>query len=181
MVLKHYHDQGEPPEDLPLVEWSCRTLLYKTQEQFHGLLRNFPNRWVAAILRFFIFPRGRTYSSPSDELGQQIVELMINPTATRERLAAGIYKAVEPGNQLGLLQQAMEIAEQVKPLERRIFDARRAGEITADDIPSQIDEAEQKGILTAVEAEAVRAFDRRTLDLTGVDDFDPNELRRQGV
>jgi acyl-CoA dehydrogenase len=181
MVLKHYQDQGEPAEDLPLVEWSCRTLLYNTQEQFHGLLRNFPNRWVAAVLRFFIFPRGRTYSSPSDELGQQIVELIINPTPTRERLADGIYKAVEPGNQLGLLQEAMEIAEQVKPLERRIFDARRAGEIKADDTPGQIDEAERKGILTATEAEAVRAFDRRMLDVTGVDDFDPSELRRQGA
>jgi acyl-CoA dehydrogenase len=59
---------------------------------------------------------------------------MINPSPTRDRLAAGTYTAVEPGNQIGLLQQAMEIAEQVKPLERRIFDARRAGEIKADDI-----------------------------------------------
>src|SRR5262249_59169301 len=50
MVLKHYQDQGSPPDDLPLVEWSCRTLLYKTQEQLHGLMRNFPNRWVAALL-----------------------------------------------------------------------------------------------------------------------------------
>ena len=181
MVLKHYQDQGEPAEDLPLVEWSCRTLLYKTQEQFHGLLRNFPNRWVAAILRFFIFPRGRTYFAPSDVLGQEIVELMINPTPSRDRLAAGIYTAVEPGNQLGLLQQVMELAEQVKPFERRVFDARRAGEIKADDIPSQIDEAEQKGILTPAEAEAIRAFDRRMLEVTGVDDFDPSELRRNGA
>ena len=181
MVLKHYQDQGEPPEDLPLVVWSCRTLLYKTQEQLHGLLRNFPNRFVAAILRFFIFPRGRTYSSPADELGQQIVELIINPTPTRERLAAGIYKTLEPGNPLALLQQAMELAEHVKPLERRIFDARRAGDIKAEDTPGQIDEAEQRGILTPVEAEAVRAFDRRVLELTGVDDFDPSELRRQNA
>jgi acyl-CoA dehydrogenase len=181
MVLKHYQDQNEPPDDLPLVEWACRTLLYKTQEQFHGLLRNFPNRFVAAILRFFIFPRGRTYSAPSDELGQQIVELMINPTATRERLADGIYKAVEPGNQIGLLQQAMVIAEQVKPLERRVFDAHRAGEIKADDIPGQIDEAEKKGILTPAEAEAVRAFDQRMLDVPGVDYFDPSDVRRHGA
>jgi acyl-CoA dehydrogenase len=181
MVLKHYQDQGEPAEDLPLVEWSCRTLLYKTQEQFHGLLRNFPNRFVAALLRLCIFPRGRTYSAPSDELGQRIVELIINPTPTRERLASGAYTAVEPGNPLGLLQQAMELAEQVKPLERRVFDARRAGEIKADDIPGQIDEAEKKGVLTSAEAEAVRAFDRRVLELTGVDDFDPAELRRQGA
>ena len=181
MVLKHYQDQGEPAEDLPLVEWSCRTLLYKTQEQFHSLLRNFPNRWVAALLRFFIFPRGRTYSAPSDVLGQEIVELMINPTPTRERLADNIYKTVEPTNQIGLLQQAMEIADQVKLLERRVFDARRAGDIKADDIPGQIDEAEQKGVLTPAEAEAVRAFDRRMLEVTGVDDFHPDELRRQGA
>jgi acyl-CoA dehydrogenase len=178
MVLKHYQDQGEPPDDLPLVEWACRTLLYKTQEQFHGLMRNFPSRFVAAVLRLFIFPRGRTYSAPADELGQEIVELIINPTATRERLAAGIYTAVEPGNPLGLLQQAMELAEHVKPLERRIFDARRAGEIKAEDIPGQIDEAEKKGVLTPTEAEVVRAFDRRVLELTGVDDFAPSELRR---
>ncbi len=181
MVLKHYKDQGEPPEDLPLVEWACRTLLYKTQEQFHGLLRNFPNRWVAMLLRALIFPRGRTYSAPSDDLGQAIVELIMKPTATRDRLAAGIYSAVEPGNPLGLLQQAMEEAERVKPLERRVFDARRAGEIKADDTPGQIDEAEAKGLLTKAEADTVRAFDRMTLDLTGVDDFDPRDLPRRGT
>ena len=48
MVLKHYENQGRPEADLPLVEWSLRTLLYKAQEQMHGFLRNFPNRWVAA-------------------------------------------------------------------------------------------------------------------------------------
>src|SRR5690606_35949885 len=62
MVLKHYEDQGQPAEDLPLVEWARRELMYRTQEQLHGLLRNFPNRWVAALLRVAIFPRGRTYT-----------------------------------------------------------------------------------------------------------------------
>jgi acyl-CoA dehydrogenase len=178
MVLKHYQDQDSPPEDLPLVEWCCRTLLYRTQEQLHGLLRNFPNRWVAALLRLAIFPRGRSYSAPSDELGQQIVELIINPTATRERLAAGAYITAEPGNPLGLLQQTMELAEEIKPLERRVFDAHRAGEIAADDTPGQIDEAEAKGIVTAAEADSLRAFDQRVLAITGVDDFDPSELAR---
>jgi acyl-CoA dehydrogenase len=181
MVLKHYQDQGSPPEDLPLVEWACRNLLYKTQEQLHGLMRNFPNRWVAAILRIAIFPRGRTYSAPSDELGQTLVELLINPTPTRERLAAEAYKTVEPGNPLGLLQQALVLAEEVKPIERRVFDARRAGEIRHDDTPGQIDEAEGKGIITAAEADTLRAFDRKVLELTGVDDFAPGDLARHGA
>jgi acyl-CoA dehydrogenase len=178
MVLKHYRDQGEPVEDMPLVEWSCRALLYKAQEQLHGLLRNFPSRFVSLLLRIAIFPRGRSFSSPSDELGQQIVELIINPTETRKRLADCAYTTLEPTNPLGLLQQALEMAERVKPLERRVFDAKRAGQIASEDTPGQIDEAQHKGIITVEEAAEIRAFDARVMDLTGVDDFDPADLAR---
>jgi acyl-CoA dehydrogenase len=178
MVLKHYRDQGEPVDDLPLVEWSCRSLLYRAQEQLHSLLRNFPNRPIALLLRILIFPRGRTFSAPSDELGHKLTEAIINPTATRARLAAGAYLTAGPDNHLAELQQVLELAIEIKPLERRVFDARRRGEIESDDTPGQIDEAESKGILTATEADAIRAFDARVMDLTGVDDFDPSELSR---
>ncbi|MEE8542880.1 MAG: acyl-CoA dehydrogenase, partial [Gammaproteobacteria bacterium] len=178
MVLKHYQDQGSPEADRPLVEWACRMLFYRTQEQLHGFLRNFPNRWAAAALRFLIFPRGRTFSSPSDELGQRVVELIINPTASRERLCADIYKTVEPGNPLGMLQEALELAEEVKPLERKVFDAKRRGELASDDTPGQIEEARKKGVISAEEAKQITAFDRKVMELIAVDDFAPEELTR---
>ncbi|MFN9959433.1 MAG: acyl-CoA dehydrogenase domain-containing protein, partial [bacterium] len=62
MVLKHYENQGRRAEDLPIVEWACRDLLYKAQEQLHAFLRNFPNRLLGGAMRFFIFPRGLQYS-----------------------------------------------------------------------------------------------------------------------
>jgi acyl-CoA dehydrogenase len=72
MVLKHHHDNGSPREDLPVVEWACRHLLYRAQEQLHDLLRNFPNRLLAWLMRSMIFPRGRTYFAPGDKLGAQL-------------------------------------------------------------------------------------------------------------
>ena len=179
MVLKHYQDQGRPAADLPLVEWCCRTLLYRAQEQLHGLLRNLPNRWVARALRFLIFPRGRTYSSPTDVLGREVVELFINPTETRNRLCDCIYKKIEPGNPIGLLHEALELADEIKPLERKVFNAYRSGEILSSDTPGQIDEAERKGFITEAEGEKIRAFDRKVMALLAVDDFDPSELARQ--
>lgn len=179
MVLKHYANEGSPEADLPVAEWSCRTLLYKAQEQMHGLLRNFPNRWLAAALRVAIFPRGRTFSMPSDDLGQRVAELIINPTPTRQRLADCAYVTPENTNPPGLLQQALELAEQIKPLERKVFDAKRAGEINSSDTPGQIAEAEEKGILTAEEAARVREFDVLVMELTGVDDFAPDQLGRK--
>jgi acyl-CoA dehydrogenase len=178
MVLKDYENQGSPSADRPLVEWACRTLLYRTQEQLHSFLRNFPNRWVARCLRLLIFPRGRMFSSPSDELGQEIVELIINPTPTRERLCDHIYKTVEPGNPLGLLQEALEAADKIRRLERKVFDAGRDGKLKREDTPGMIDEAERLGIISAPEAEQIREFDRKTLALLAVDDFAPEELAR---
>lgn len=180
MVLKHYRDQGEPVDDLPLVEWSCRTLLYQAQEKLHSLLRNFPNRFVAALLRFTIFPRGRSFSSPADSLGLKIVESIINPTPTRKRLAACAYLTPEPTNLLAALQECLEMADDVRPLERRVFDARRRGDIKCDDTPGQIDEAERLGVLSAEEADAVRRFDAKVMEVTAVDDFAPDELGSSG-
>ena len=181
MVLKHYQDQGSPQDDLPIVEWSCRTLLYRAQEQFHGLLRNFPNRWFARLLRFLIFPRGRTYFSPSDELCQEVAELIINPTDTRTRLSYGIYKTIEPSNPIGLLQEAIELAEKVEPLERKVVEAYKVGQIDSSDASDQIDEAERRGIITAEETIQIREFDQKIMNLIAVDDFSSEDLARKTV
>ena len=70
MVLKHHENQGrDPADDLPLVEWACRSLLYQAQEQLHLFLRNFPNRPLAAFMRLCIFPRGLALLAAERPLG----------------------------------------------------------------------------------------------------------------
>src|SRR5690349_19814731 len=120
MVLKHHENQGRQEADLPLVEWACRNLLYKAQEQLHSFLRNFPNRFIAAFMRLFIFPRGQTYHAPSDPLSHELVEQILHPTITRDRLTNGVYRTVEPNNPLGLLHEALVLSETAEPLEKRI-------------------------------------------------------------
>jgi acyl-CoA dehydrogenase len=177
MVLKHYENQGRPAADLPLVEWSCRTLLYEAQEQLHGFLRNFPNRWIAGAMRLVIFPRGRTYFAASDRLGRAIVEPLMMPSATRDRLAWGIYRTVEPGNALGLLQEALELSVTAEPLEKRIrVEGVKTGLITALDPPGQIEQALAAGLINAAEAALLREFDRKVMEIINVDDFSSEEL-----
>ncbi|MGH8131570.1 MAG: acyl-CoA dehydrogenase [Steroidobacteraceae bacterium] len=177
MVLKHHENQGRPAADLPLVEFSCRLLLYQAQEQLHSFLRNFPVRWLAALMRLLIFPRGLTYSAPSDRLNPQIAELVMNPGEARERLCHYIYRTLEPGNHLGLVQQAMELAIAAEPLEKRIrVDGVKTGRVTSLDLPGQIREALAAGIVTEAEAAQLREYDRKVMEIIHVDDFDPREL-----
>ena len=177
MVLKHYENQGRPAADLPLVEWSCRTLLYEAQEQLHGFLRNFPNRWVAGLMRIVVFPRARTYFAPSDRLGRRIVEPLMQPSETRERLAHGIYKTIEPGNPLGLLQEALVLSMGAEPLEKRLrVEGVKTGRITALDLPGQIEQGVAIGLLNESEAQLLRDYDRKVMDIINVDDFTTEEL-----
>ena len=177
MVLKHHENQGRPDADLPLVEYACRLLLYQAQEQLHSFLRNFPIRWLAAVMRLVIFPRGLTYSAPGDHLNPQIAELVMNPGEARERLCKYVYRTLEPTNHLGLVQQAMELAIAAEPLEKRIrVEGVKTGRVTALDLPGQIREAQAAGIINEAEAAQLRDYDRKVSEIIAVDDFDPREL-----
>jgi acyl-CoA dehydrogenase len=177
MVLKHHDNQGREPADLPLVEWACRSLLYQAQEQLHLFLRNFPNRPLAAIMRLLIFPRGLTYFPPSDRLGRDIVELIMNPTAARERLTQHIYKTQQAHNPLGLLQEALILSTMAESLEKRIrVEGIKTGRVTALDIAGQITQALHLGILTEAEAAVLRDYEAKVSNLIDVDDFAPHEL-----
>jgi acyl-CoA dehydrogenase len=181
MVLKHHENQGREAADLPLVEWACRSLLYQAQEQLHLFLRNFPNRPLAALMRLLIFPRGLTYFPPSDRLGRNIVDLITNPTAARERLSQHIYKTRGSNNPLGLLQEALILSTLAESLEKRIrVDGVKTGRVTALDLPGQISQALHLGILSEAEAAVLRDYDAKVSNLISVDDFAPHELGAGG-
>jgi acyl-CoA dehydrogenase len=177
-VLKHFENQGRRATDLPLVEWSIRTLMYQAQEALHSFLRNFPNRFVAALLRFFIFPRGRTYSAPSDEISAKIVSLITTPGESRERLSEFAYTTNEPNNPLGLLQEALELTKEYEPIERRLRQARKEGLLLSDYLGDQIIGAEKAQIISKAEGRNMRAYHEKVLALLAVDDFAPEELSR---
>ncbi len=180
MVLKHHENQGRREEDLPIVEWACRTLLYDAQERLHGFLRNFPNRFLAGVMRLLIFPRGRIYSAPDDRLGRKVAALVSAPTAARERLGEYTYRRLEAGNPLGLLQEALLLAVALEPLEKRIrVEGVKTGRVTALDLPGRIQQALAAGIVSQTEAAALRDYDRKVMDLIHVDDFEPQALGTQ--
>ena len=175
-VLKHFENQGRRATDLPFVEWSVRTLMYQAQESLHEFLLNFPNRAVSWLLRFFIFPRGRTYKNPSDEIGSRVVELVTTPGDSRERLSEFAYTTLEPGNPLGKLQEALELAGEHAPLEKRLRQARKEGLIDSDYLGLQIDEAEKAQVISKAEANGLRDYHEKVSALLDVDDFAQNEM-----
>lgn len=174
-VLKRYEDQGRQSQDLPLVEWACRQALYQLQEQMHGFLRNFPNRWVAAALRFLIFTRGRTYSAPPDECGHRVAELISTPSASRERLTRNTYTG-DKHSAVGMFAEALALALELEPVEKKIHTAIHVGELKPAPQASPVDAARNAGIISELEARQLQRLEELTSEICAVDDFAPDEL-----
>jgi acyl-CoA dehydrogenase len=177
MVLKHHENRGRPVEELPVVEWACRELLYQAQEQLHSVLRNFPHRPIAALARALMFPRGLTYFAPADRLGRAVADLVLSDSEMRSSFSRLLYRSAEPSNALAALQSVLEMAPVAEPLERKLrAEGQRTGRVTALDLAGQIEQASALGILSEQEASFLSDYDRRVMAIIAVDDFAADEL-----
>jgi acyl-CoA dehydrogenase len=178
-VLKRWEDDGRPPEDLPLVHWACRTMLYNLQERLHSLLRNFPNQAVGATLRMLVFPLGRKYSAPSDATGRDIAELLIGDTRARDRLCAGIFTGVADGkDHVGLLAEALKLAVKAEPIEHRLRKAQKDGQLSRDERTDLRAQALERKLIDAEESRTLARLDELMREIVAVDHFEHAELRR---
>jgi acyl-CoA dehydrogenase len=137
---------------------------------------------MAALMRFCIFPRGRTYFAPGDRLGRKVAALMLDNTPSRARLTRLVYREVQPNNPLGLLQQALEMAPVAEPLEKLLrVTGVKTGLVTALDLPGQVEQGLALGLIDAAQAETLRTWDRLTMQLINVDEFAPGELESRSA
>ena len=96
----------------------------------------------------------------------------------RERLSQQAYTTLEPGNPIGLLQEALELSETVAPLEKRLRQAFKEGLISSEYLGDQIPEAKRAGVISQSEASDLESYHEKVKDLLAVDDFAPEELIR---
>lgn len=170
-ALKRFQDQGEPPADRALLDWSCTTCLHGMQQGLLALLDNFPHRMLARILRRWAFPLGLPYRPPSDRLADAVAELILQPGAARDHLTAGIFVPTGCHEPLGRLEDALVRSLAVEPLLVRIRAAMRAGKLTHGDPEVHIDNALAAGIIDAEEAAVLLAAQVARRQVIEVDDF----------
>ncbi|MDD5181198.1 MAG: acyl-CoA dehydrogenase [Gallionellaceae bacterium] len=175
-TLKRFEDDGCPAEDLPLLHWAMQDALYRMQVAFDGVLQNFPSRFAALVLRVLIFPLGRCLAPPADELGHQISRLLMQPGPARDRLTAGMYLPSDENEAVGALEAALHSMLACEPIQARVDEARKAGQLNELDELLRISEARDKGVINIEEALLLeRDYALRRMVIM-VDDFAPEQL-----
>jgi acyl-CoA dehydrogenase len=178
-TLKRFEDEGRQAADAPLAHWSIQDALYKLQEAVEGVLDNYPNRFVAWSLRRLVFPWGRTQALPSDQLGQDVARLLINPSATRDRLTAGCHLPATEADPVGAIELALAATLDAEPIEAKIRELEKRGALDGNpqaNVRDIADAAFAIGGITAEEYAVVKRRNRLRDTVVKVDDF-PFDLR----
>ncbi len=176
-TLKRYEDEGRQAKDAPLMHWAIWDAMFKAQNAFEGVLANFPNRVLAVLLRWIVFPLGRPYVMPSDELGHRVARLLIEPSATRDRLTANMFIGRDDDDPVGLIERALAATVAVARTEARVRAAVKDGRIDGALPPGEGAEAIDAravaaGVIDAAEASSLAAQRRLVERVVRVDDFD---------
>lgn len=171
-VLKHYEDQGEQRDDLPLLQWACEDCLYNTQEAMKAVLRNFPVPLLGSLLNMIIFPLTKPYGGANDRLGHQVARLLLEPSATRDRLSRDIFLTDDANDPMGRLEYALQKVLAAEKAERKLRDAMRIGLVSnVRDFDQVIADAIRQKIIDQQEADKISAAHDATLNAISVDEF----------
>ena len=173
-TLKRFEDEGRRSEDAPLMHWAIWDLMFKAQTALEGAISNFPNRVIASLMRRTVFPLGRPYVVPSDKLGHDVARLLIEPSATRDRLTAGMYLSQAEDDIVRKIESAVEATLAAEPIEQRMREAQKAGRLQSVVGADRATAALAAGLITGDELSLVRRAQRLVDDVIRVDDFAPD-------
>jgi acyl-CoA dehydrogenase len=175
-TLKRFETEGRQTDDAPLMHWAIWDAMFKAQNAFEGVISNFPNRAIAKVLHCVVFPLGRPYVVPSDALGHEVARLLIEPSAARDRLTAGMYRGSADEEGVALLDAAMKATVEAEPIEQKLRAAVREGRLDGRTQPGAdpalvAERAVAAGIIDATQAERLARARTLSARVIRVDDF----------
>ncbi|MBI6547576.1 acyl-CoA dehydrogenase FadE [Xenorhabdus lircayensis] len=172
-TLKRYEDEGRQTEDLPLVQWAVEDSLHQAEQAINDLLRNFPNRLVAGLMRVIVFPLGRSHTAPSDKLDHKLAQILQTPSATRSRIGRGQYLTPSEYNPHGLLEEALHDIIAAEPIHARL--SREAGKnLSFTRLDKLAEQALAEHKITQEEADILKRAEISRLRSINVDEFEPD-------
>ncbi|CNL36470.1 acyl-CoA dehydrogenase [Yersinia intermedia] len=179
-TLKRFEDEGRQKEDLPLVHWGVQDALNQAEQALDDLLRNFPNGFIAGLMRFVVFPFGRAHQAPSDRLDHQLAQLLQIPSATRSRIGRGQYLTPSEFNPVGLLEAALQDVIAAEPIHKRL--SKEAGKsLPFTRLDKLAKRALAEGKINAEEAAILTKAEHSRLRSINVDEFEADALATKPV
>ncbi|AWL12186.1 Acyl-coenzyme A dehydrogenase [Saliniradius amylolyticus] len=181
-VLRRYEEDGRQAADLPFVHYSVQRCLYKIGVAFDGFFQNFPNRFVAVVMKRTVFPWGIGYEMPADAITQKVSRQLMEPGVMRDRLTHLCHIGEEADDPVAIVENAFIAMHENAPIEKKILKAQKDKQI-ARKLPFEdmVNAALEKSVITESEAEQLRRAEQLRQVAVAVDNYAPGEIEKLGL
>lgn len=169
-ILKHYENEGEPAEDLPLLRWACDDALLNIQTALKGVMTNLPVPILGHLLNFLVFPLTKPYQGPNDQQGRDVARLLLSPTKARERLTRGIFASTDPADAAGRIDHALEFVLKTEHLDKRLRENMKSGVLSTASL-TPFEDAREQDIISDDEYELLKQTQAAVRNAIKVDEF----------
>ncbi len=176
-ALKHFEDQGRQPDDLPLVNYAAQYCVYQAQEALCDLFNNFPIKGIGFLLKLLVFPLGRRYKKPGDDLQEGVTGILMSDGAARKRLVNGVFVDESLEDSLGQMESTFKLVLAVAPLKRKLRQAVKQKRLSKAEAKAPYAVAVEKEVLSQEEADQLVKAQAAAWEAIQVDDFAPEALK----
>ena len=171
-ILKYY-EQGQRTEaEQKHAELAVNKALYQVQEAFFGFYDNFPMPLASAMVKLICFPFGRPIAVPSDQLKQEVAQLMMQEHAFREQLKQHVYYNTDANDVMGRMESTFQSLLQLQPLWNKFKKAESKDQFSGLTFEAHIANAIETGFLSTAEAESLLDYNAKRYDSMLTDIFD---------
>ncbi|MCU4639525.1 acyl-CoA dehydrogenase [Acinetobacter courvalinii] len=171
-ILKYY-EQGQRTEaEQKHAELALNKALYQVQEAFFGFYDNFPMPLAVAMVKLICFPFGRPIAAPSDQLKQEVAQLMMQEHAFREQLKQHVYYNTDANDVMGRMESTFQSLLQLQPLWNKFKKAESKDQFSGLTFEAHIANAIETGFITTAEAESLLDYNAKRYDSMLTDIFD---------
>ncbi|MBJ9956943.1 acyl-CoA dehydrogenase [Acinetobacter courvalinii] len=171
-ILKYY-EQGQRTEaEQKHAKLALNKALYQVQEAFFGFYDNFPMPLAAAMVKLICFPFGRPIAAPSDQLKQEVAQLMMQEHAFRDQLKQHVYYNTDANDVMGRMESTFQSLLQLQPLWNKFKKAESKDQFSGLTFEAHIANAIETGFITTAEAESLLDYNAKRYDSMLTDIFD---------
>ncbi|MFO1107823.1 MAG: acyl-CoA dehydrogenase [Bradyrhizobium sp.] len=164
-ALKRWEEEGRQHADFAALEWCMANGFKIIENRLAEILGNLPNRFVAVLLKFLLQPWGARVLGPSDRVVHECAQLILEPSAARERLTPDLSH-VDDDRGVARLEKAFRLYVASEDVRKRLHAARI----------HDWQEGVKKGVITQGEGERLAAAHEAVMKVIEVDDFAPEAL-----
>ena len=170
-VLRYYQDYSSSQEDGYYAQWALKYCLYHIQLAFEKFFINFPRRFLGRILRFIVFPLGRSYQLPHDKQDAQLVSSMTQISVFRDRMTRECYLGKEKEDTTGRMEAAFKQWVSIATIRKKLRALKKEGLNKKLTIDQQLEYALKHAILTQEEVDQFLSAKKSQEDAIAVDEF----------